>query len=766
MGQGARAGATGPEADGHRRRGASRVVRTLAVTALAAAVAPVLASTAPVRAGAAPAPRVLGISLAWQQILADGGNPIAESSPTAATLDGGGKSVVVGDRAGGVYAFHLSDGSTVPGWPAHLGAPVDSTPAASPDGSGTDYIYVGTGNAAQPTIGGYVGITNTGQQIWSRPAADPNGNHGVQASLAVGSMQGVQSVVAPSLGQDAYALNAGNGATLPGWPFFTADSGFSTPSLADLYGNGGTEIVQGGDSTFGNAYNTQYYNGGHIRVLGTGGNLICSHDTDQTVDSSPAVGNFLGGNAQGIVVGTGTFYPPGGPQTPATDTNKLIATDAHCNVVWRVDLGGSTQSSPAIGDVLGNNVEQVVEGVDTGIGRGGLVWALNGSSGAALPGWPVATPGRIIGSVTTADLTGGGYNDVLAPTTSGLVIIDGKTAQIVATLGYGALALQNSALVTTDPNGTIGITIAGYGAGNEGVIQHYVVAGSAGRSLGLRSWPQFHQNAQLTGWLSAGAPGHLNSPIVAMAGTPDGKGYWNVAADGGIFSFGDAGYHGSMGGHALARSVVGMAPTPDGKGYWEVASDGGLFAFGDAGFHGSMGGQSLARPVVGLAVTPDGGGYWEVASDGGLFAFGDAGFYGSTGAIHLNRSIVAMSPTSNGQGYWLVASDGGIFAFGNAGFYGSMGGVPINQPIVSMSANGTKGYWLTASDGGVFSFGTAPFYGSTGSISLALPIVGMASAPRGGGYWMVAGDGGLFAFGAAGFYGSMPQVLAAPTGVD
>ena len=45
--------------------------------------------------------------------------------------------------------------------------------------------------------------------------------------LAVGKLQGIQSVVAPSLGQDAYALNAGNGAVLPGWPFFTADSGFS-----------------------------------------------------------------------------------------------------------------------------------------------------------------------------------------------------------------------------------------------------------------------------------------------------------------------------------------------------------------------------------------------------------------------------------------------------------------------------------------------------------------------------------------------------------
>jgi hypothetical protein len=30
-----------------------------------------------------------------------------------------------------------------------------------------------------------------------------------------------------------------------------------------------------------------------------------------------------------------------------------------------------------------------------------------------------------------------------------------------------------------------------------------------------------------------------------------------------------------------------MAATPDGKGYWEVASDGGIFAFGDATFAGS-----------------------------------------------------------------------------------------------------------------------------------------------------------------------------------
>ena len=67
-----------------------------------------------------------------------------------------------------------------------------------------------------------------------------------------------------------------------------------------------------------------------------------------------------------------------------------------------------------------------------------------------------------------------------------------------------------------------------------------------------------------------------------------------------------------------------MAATPDGGGYWLVASDGGVFSFGDAQFHGSTGGIALNKPIVGMAATPDGGGYWLVASDGGVFSFGDA----------------------------------------------------------------------------------------------------------------------------------------------
>jgi hypothetical protein len=36
------------------------------------------------------------------------------------------------------------------------------------------------------------------------------------------------------------------------------------------------------------------------------------------------------------------------------------------------------------------------------------------------------------------------------------------------------------------------------------------------------------------------------------------------------------------------------------NGYWEVASDGGLFSF-NAPFFGSMGGQPLDKRVVGMA---------------------------------------------------------------------------------------------------------------------------------------------------------------------
>jgi hypothetical protein len=198
-----------------------------------------------------------------------------------------------------------------------------------------------------------------------------------------------------------------------------------------------------------------------------------------------------------------------------------------------------------------------------------------------------------------------------------------------------------------------------------------------------------------------------------------------------------------------------MAATPDGQGYWLVASDGGIFSFGDATFFGSTGAIHLNQPIVGMAATPDGHGYWLVASDGGIFSYGDATFFGSTGAIHLNRAIVGMAATPGGRGYWLVASDGGIFSFGDASFFGSTGAIHLDQPIVAMTPSpDAGGYWLVASDGGLFTFGDTPFYGSLGGTGAT--VEGIVVTPDSGGYMLVETSGAAVAF-------EPPRVTGSPT---
>ena len=57
-------------------------------------------------------------------------------------------------------------------------------------------------------------------------------------------------------------------------------------------------------------------------------------------------------------------------------------------------------------------------------------------------------------------------------------------------------------------------------------------------------------------------------------------------------------FDGSTGDLRLDAPIVGMAATPDGGGYWLVAADGGVFTFGDAPFDGSAGSNGLVAPIV------------------------------------------------------------------------------------------------------------------------------------------------------------------------
>jgi hypothetical protein len=105
-----------------------------------------------------------------------------------------------------------------------------------------------------------------------------------------------------------------------------------------------------------------------------------------------------------------------------------------------------------------------------------------------------------------------------------------------------------------------------------------------------------------------------------------------------------------------------MLPGPNGLGYFLVASDGGMFSYGDTQFYGSLGGVPLKHPIVAAATTPDFGGYWMTDSAGVVSNFGDATNYGSAPSP-LFRPVVGMAETVGNGSF-----SGGPYPSGAYGF--------------------------------------------------------------------------------------------------
>ena len=197
---------------------------------------------------------------------------------------------------------------------------------------------------------------------------------------------------------------------------------------------------------------------------------------------------------------------------------------------------------------------------------------------------------------------------------------------------------------------------------------------------------------------------------------PMDSGYWEVAADGGVFAFGDAGFHGAAAPNTLGAPIVGMARTANNGGYWLVGADGGVFAFGNAGYYGSAVHMSPASPITGIAPTADDGpatGRWPPTAASTPSATPD-----SDGTAPVSTPAVGIHGANGG--YRVVSRDGGTFAFGGAAYHGSLAGHPLNSPIVGTSST-ANGYLDVASDGGVFTFGSVGYFGSLGSATVYTP---------------------------------------------
>jgi hypothetical protein len=190
-----------------------------------------------------------------------------------------------------------------------------------------------------------------------------------------------------------------------------------------------------------------------------------------------------------------------------------------------------------------------------------------------------------------------------------------------------------------------------------------------------------------------------------------------------------------------------MAPTPDGNGYWLVASDGGIFSYGDANFFGSTGSIHLNQPIVGMAPTPDGNGYWLVAFDGGVFNYGDAGYYGSTAGDGLYAYGLIVNPAT--AGYGVVTTDGNETGFGpsvpaanvqptqpsgtTTTTTGSPGTTPTSAPPTPTSGLQQGAYVASANPSGMASFAAQ---------TETSPTVATEYLPGNGGWADMDGSGG------------------------
>jgi cell wall-associated NlpC family hydrolase len=216
-----------------------------------------------------------------------------------------------------------------------------------------------------------------------------------------------------------------------------------------------------------------------------------------------------------------------------------------------------------------------------------------------------------------------------------------------------------------------------------------------------------------------------------------------------------------------------MAAAPDGGGYWLAAADGGVFTFGDAEFYGSAVPDHLPGAigqVVGIAATSDGRGYWLASSTGGVYSFGDAKFWGSASRSDL-ADIVAIAAVPAGGGYWLVSSSGGVYCFGDATYHGSLSGA--DSPVVGFAATpDARGYWLATASGDVISYGDAEAFGPAAGAGSPAPFIGIAAAQVGSGYWAANsqgsayGHGSVVGTGASDLAGNAVAIVADPAAVE
>ena len=134
---------------------------------------------------------------------------------------------------------------------------------------------------------------------------------------------------------------------------------------------------------------------------------------------------------------------------------------------------------------------------------------------------------------------------------------------------------------------TLGTDVDWWAADWTGAVHE--VAGAAATQYADPPSSGGHYDLSVTNgvWPGTMAPVPAHPATVAIVSQPGSDtGYWIVAADGGVFTYGGAQFYGSMGGKPITAPIVAADATSDGKGYRLVGADGAVYDFGAAVYEG------------------------------------------------------------------------------------------------------------------------------------------------------------------------------------
>ena len=447
-------------------------------------------------ASAAPVPTQV-----WSRTLP--GAPVSESSPALVDLAGTGTlDAVFGAHDGRVYALQAATGASTPNWPQPTLNSIDSSPSfADVDGDGRPELFVGTGTY-RAAAGALYSFGADGSLRFRKVLPDRVfSNPSVHSTPAIGDVNGDGrlDLAFGTLGLESSWMLDNSSANLPGSPMYWNDTIFSSPAIVDVNNDGVSDVIIGGDASGGFP---NFQKGGMVRALNGAQGQLWQFLTNDIIRSSPSVGDIDGDGKLDVVFGTGDFW--GG-----TDSTAVFALDAASgNLKWKRSTDGVANGSPALADVNGDGRLDVAFGTFNsthGRGNGGSVYALNGTNGNDLAGFPKPSGGGVVlGGVVTADVDGDGGQDLFVSTGALIAVVSGKTGAKLFNLGEGGgVGFFNSAAIAdVDGNGRIDVIAAGTKAGtNNGVAFRWELDATA--KLGAKGWHQFRRDGRRTGsWAS------------------------------------------------------------------------------------------------------------------------------------------------------------------------------------------------------------------------------------------------------------------------